>query len=108
MRLFLAWVMILIASTAVAEVPRVEFVHKVLQQGGFAVAKTAPDAKVSLNGKSVPVAKNGFFAVGFDRFQQAKNVLKVCEASVCQTIPLELKKTQLCNSACNECSAKNR
>ena len=48
------------------------------QQGGFAIGRTAPGAKILLDGQSVTRASRaGFFIVGFDRDAPSKAVLRV-------------------------------
>ena len=49
------------------------------KQGGLVIGKTAPGARVMLDGETVDIAANGAFVIGFGRDAKANAVLKVIE-----------------------------
>jgi len=49
------------------------------EQGGLVIGKTAPGARVTLDGETVDIAANGAFVIGFGRDAKAHAVLKVIE-----------------------------
>ncbi|HEX2859902.1 MAG TPA: exodeoxyribonuclease VII large subunit [Alphaproteobacteria bacterium] len=69
--------------------PAITPVHSALTQGGYFVGKTNPTAKILWHGQNVPVAADGFFFIGFDRFEPKSATIEACDNG-CTTLPLSI------------------
>ena len=61
-----------------------------LEQGGMVTGRVASESTVELDGKSVRVAEEGLFVIGFGRDAKPTASLRVCERQRCEDHPLQI------------------